>query len=97
MKIVFGPSPYKSGGATSNILCHPIVYGPNADIALVWWFLANTFAMGEGFTTEETYDLEGGNEGAMAFSDKSVRRGFIKKVYAIISVQVRLDQNRTPR
>ena len=27
----------------------------------------------------------------MAFSDKTVRRGFIKKVYAIISVQVRLD------
>ena len=53
--------------------------------------------MGEGFPTEETYDLEGGNEGTMAFSDKSVRRGFIKKVYAIISVQVRLDQNRTPR
>ena len=36
---------------------------------------------------EETYDLEGG-DGAMAFSDKAVRRGFIKKVYAIISVQV---------
>ena len=27
----------------------------------------------------------------MAFSDKAVRRGFIKKVYAIISVQVRLE------
>ena len=39
---------------------------------------------------EETYDLEGG-DGAMAFSDKAVRRGFIKKVYAIISVQVRLE------
>jgi len=38
---------------------------------------------------EETYDLEGGDgEGAMAFSDKTVRRGFIKKVYAIISVQL---------
>ena len=37
---------------------------------------------------EESYDLEGGGEGEMAFSDKSVRRGFIKKVYAIISVQV---------
>jgi len=36
---------------------------------------------------EETYDLEGG-DGAMAFSDKAVRRGFIKKVYAIISVQL---------
>ena len=49
--------------------------------------MANTLAMGE-----ETYDLEGGDgEGAMAFSDKTVRRGFIKKVYAIISVQVRLD------
>ena len=47
--------------------------------------MANTLAMGE-----ETYDLEGG-DGAMAFSDKAVRRGFIKKVYAIISVQVRLD------
>ena len=43
---------------------------------------------------EETYDLEGGDgEGAMAFSDKTVRRGFIKKVYAIISVQVRLGWN----
>ena len=53
--------------------------------------LDNTFAMGEGLTMgEETYDLEGG-DGAMAFSDKAVRRGFIKKVYAIISVQVRLD------
>ena len=51
--------------------------------------------MGEGFTMgEETYDLEGGN-GEMAFSDKTVRRGFIKKVYAIISVQVRLDQKRS--
>ena len=38
---------------------------------------------------EETYDLEGGGgEGEMAFSDKIVRRGFIKKVYSIISVQV---------
>ena len=38
---------------------------------------------------EETYDLEGGGgEGEMAFSDKVVRRGFIKKVYSIISVQV---------
>ena len=38
---------------------------------------------------EETYDLEGGGgEGDMAFSDKIVRRGFIKKVYSIISVQV---------
>ena len=47
--------------------------------------------MGEGLTMgEETYDLEGG-DGAMAFSDKAVRRGFIKKVYAIISVQVRLE------
>ena len=45
---------------------------------------------------EETYDLEGGN-GEMAFSDKTVRRGFIKKVYAIISVQVRLDQNKSLR
>ena len=44
--------------------------------------------MGEGFAMgEETYDLEGGN-GEMAFSDKTVRRGFIKKVYSIISVQV---------
>ena len=38
---------------------------------------------------EEDYDLEGGGDGEMAFNDKSVRRGFIKKVYAIISVQVR--------
>ena len=38
---------------------------------------------------EDSYDLEGGGDGEMAFSDKSVRRGFIKKVYAIISVQVR--------
>ena len=38
---------------------------------------------------ENSYDLEGGGDGEMAFSDKSVRRGFIKKVYAIISVQVR--------
>ena len=38
---------------------------------------------------EETYDLEGGGgDGEMAFSDKVVRRGFIKKVYSIISVQV---------
>ena len=38
---------------------------------------------------EETYDLEGGGgDGEMAFSDKIVRRGFIKKVYSIISVQV---------
>ena len=37
---------------------------------------------------EEDYDLEGGGDGEMAFNDKSVRRGFIKKVYAIISVQV---------
>ena len=37
---------------------------------------------------EDSYDLEGGGDGEMAFSDKSVRRGFIKKVYAIISVQV---------
>ena len=37
---------------------------------------------------EESYDLEGGGEGEMAFSDKSVRRGFIKKVYGIITVQV---------
>ena len=37
----------------------------------------------------EDYDLEGGGDGEMAFNDKSVRRGFIKKVYAIISVQVR--------
>ena len=39
---------------------------------------------------EDSYDLEGGGDGEMAFSDKSVRRGFIKKVYAIISVQVSL-------
>ena len=39
---------------------------------------------------EDSYDLEGGGDGEMAFSDKSVRRGFIKKVYAIISVQVGL-------
>ena len=51
--------------------------------------MANTLAMGE-----ETYDLEGG-DGAMAFSDKAVRRGFIKKVYAIISVQVRLAWNKS--
>ena len=38
---------------------------------------------------EEDYDLEGGGDGEMAFNDKTVRRGFIKKVYAIISVQVR--------
>ena len=38
---------------------------------------------------EADYDLEGGGDGEMAFNDKSVRRGFIKKVYAIISVQVR--------
>ena len=37
---------------------------------------------------EDSYDLEGGGDGEMAFNDKSVRRGFIKKVYAIISVQV---------
>ena len=37
---------------------------------------------------EDSYDLEGGGDGEMAFSDKSVRRGFIKKVYSIISVQV---------
>jgi len=37
---------------------------------------------------EDSYDLEGGGDGEMAFSDKSVRRGFIKKVYAIISVQL---------
>ena len=39
---------------------------------------------------EDSYDLEGGGDGEMAFSDKTVRRGFIKKVYAIISVQVSL-------
>merc|ERR1712010_96997 len=39
---------------------------------------------------ENSYDLEGGGDGEMAFSDKSVRRGFIKKVYAIISVQLLL-------
>ena len=38
---------------------------------------------------EDSYDLEGGGDGEMAFSDKSVRRGFIKKVYSIISVQVK--------
>ena len=38
---------------------------------------------------EETFDLESqGGDGGMAFSDKDVRRGFIKKVYSIISVQV---------
>jgi len=35
------------------------------------------------------FDLEsGGGDGAMAFSDKTVRRGFIRKVYCIISVQL---------
>ena len=43
---------------------------------------------------EETYDLEGGGgEGEMAFSDKVVRRGFIKKVYSIISVQVEKNKH----
>ena len=37
---------------------------------------------------EEGYDL-GGGDGEAAFSDKEVRRGFIKKVYSIISVQVK--------
>ena len=38
---------------------------------------------------EETFDLESqGGGGGMYFSDKEVRRGFIKKVYSIISVQV---------
>ena len=43
---------------------------------------------------EEDYDLEGGGDGEMAFNDKSVRRGFIKKVYAIISVQVRTKRKK---
>ena len=43
---------------------------------------------------EADYDLEGGGDGEMAFNDKSVRRGFIKKVYAIISVQVRTKRRR---
>ena len=42
---------------------------------------------------EDSYDLEGGGDGEMAFSDKSVRRGFIKKVYAIISVQVHMTRD----
>ena len=44
---------------------------------------------------EENYDLEGGGDGEMAFNDKSVRRGFIKKVYAIISVQVRTKRKKS--
>ena len=44
---------------------------------------------------EEDYDLEGGGDGEMAFNDKSVRRGFIKKVYAIISVQVRTKKKKS--
>ena len=43
---------------------------------------------------EADYDLEGGGDGEMAFNDKSVRRGFIKKVYAIISVQVRTKRKK---
>ena len=44
---------------------------------------------------EADYDLEGGGDGEMAFNDKSVRRGFIKKVYAIISVQVRTKRKKS--
>ena len=82
----------------SSIHVNYIGYGPNVatstyfhifvDTAQVFQSLAG---MGEGFEMrggrEETYDLEGG-DGVMAFSDKTVRRGFIKKVYSIISVQV---------
>ena len=37
---------------------------------------------------EEDYDLEGGGDGEMAFNDKSVRRGFIRKVYGILLCQL---------
>jgi hypothetical protein len=36
----------------------------------------------------QDFDMESQTEGFDGFSDKAIRRGFIKKVYTIISVQV---------
>ena len=38
-------------------------------------------------------ESQGGEEGGMMFDDKSVRRGFIRKVYSILSVQVEEDNS----
>ena len=46
------------------------------------------FSMEEGKVGDEA-----GLESLQAFGDKAIRRGFIRKVYAILSVQVRQRKN----
>ena len=81
-------------GCEKNKQCYAIIGCGRRCFVNIRLDLLPNFLQGQIFSKpwgmgEETYDLEGGGgEGEMAFSDKIVRRGFIKKVYSIISVQV---------